>query len=335
MVNESLKDTSDRRGTVLDRERYDSSVASFPQGTLFCTAWWLDAVAPGQWGEVTVEKGGQLFARLPYVKKSRGFTSLTMPPLTQTLGPWLRPYSGKYTNRLSEEKKLMTELIERLPPFDLFLQNFHYSITNWLPFYWKGFQQTTRYTYVIEDLDDLDKVWANMDSKTRNIIRKAEKLGIVVEDSDDIETFLDLNEMTFRRQGLALPYSRDFVHRLNAACVENEARKLYIVYGQDGQPHTGLFCVYDKNAMYYLMVGGDPDLRSSGANYLATWESIKFASKVSKVYDFEGSMIESVEHFFRSFGAKQKLYFQVRKTNSLLLKMRQDVPTWLRLWRGR
>jgi len=305
-------------------------------GTIFSQPWWLDAVAPGQWGEVTVDKGGQLFARLPYVvKKRRGFTLLTMPPLTQTLGPWLRPYPGKYVNRLSEEKELMTELIEQLPPFDLFLQNFHYSITNWLPFYWKGFQQTTRYTYVIEDLDDLDQVWANMSERARRGIRKAERLGIVVEESNDIETFLDLNEMTFRRQGKALPYSRDLVRRLNAACVEKGARKLYIAYGQDGKPHTGLFCVYDENAMYYLMQGGDPDLRSSGANYLATWESIKFASRVSKVYDFEGSMIEPVEHFFRSFGARQKPYFQVRKINSLLLKMYQDVRTWLRIWRGR
>lgn len=305
-------------------------------GTVFSQPWWLDAVAPGQWGEVTVEKGGQLFARLPYVVKDRrGFTLLAMPPLTQTLGPWLRQYPGKYVNRLSEEKELMTELIERLPPFDFFGQNFHYSITNWLPFYWKGFQQTTRYTYVIEDLDDLDQVWANTDQKTRNIIRKAEKLGIIVEDSDDIETFLDLNEMTFRRQGLMSPHSRDFVRRLNAACVEKGARRLYITYGQDGRPHSGLFCVYDSNAMYYLMQGGDPDLRSSGANCLATWESIKFASGVSKVYDFEGSMIEPVEHFFRSFGARQKPYFQVRKINSLLLKMRRDVRTWLGLWRGR
>lgn len=70
------------------------------------------------------------------------------------------PYPGKYANRLSEEKQLMTELTEQLPRFDLFRQNFHYSITNWLPFYCKGFQQTTRYTYRLSDLSDLDAVWA-------------------------------------------------------------------------------------------------------------------------------------------------------------------------------
>src|SRR5215467_5556332 len=96
--------------------------------SIFQQPWWLDAVAPGAWGEVTVEKGGQLVARLPYVvKKYLGFTLISMPPLTQALGPWLLPYSGKYIHQLSDEKGLMTEIIEQLPTFDFFLQYFHYS----------------------------------------------------------------------------------------------------------------------------------------------------------------------------------------------------------------
>ena len=94
-------------------------------------------MAPNQWNEVTVERGGEVVARLPYViKKRKGLTILSMPQLTQTLGPWLRPSKAKYAKQLSEQKDLMTELIQKLPRFDYFFQNFHYSITNWLPFYW-------------------------------------------------------------------------------------------------------------------------------------------------------------------------------------------------------
>src|SRR5438445_8943831 len=74
--------------------------------SIFQQPWWLDAVAPGAWDEVTIEKGGQLVARLPYVvKKHLGFTLISMPPLTQTLGPWLLPYDRKYARQLSEEKE--------------------------------------------------------------------------------------------------------------------------------------------------------------------------------------------------------------------------------------
>lgn len=34
------------------------------------------------------------------------------------------------------------------------------------------------------------------------------------------------------------------------------------------------------------------------------WEGIKFAAKVSKHFDFEGSMIENIERFCRSFTEK-------------------------------
>ena len=55
--------------------------------SVFEQPWWLDIVAPGEWGEVTVKEGDETVARLPYVlQKGR----ITLPPLTQTLGPWMK-----------------------------------------------------------------------------------------------------------------------------------------------------------------------------------------------------------------------------------------------------
>ncbi|MDA8326751.1 MAG: GNAT family N-acetyltransferase [Nitrospiraceae bacterium] len=305
----------------MESEHYTDSV---PQvNSVFQQPWWLNAIAPERWHEITIKKGDETVLRFPYVtEKKNGFTLMTMPSITQTLGPWMIPMNGKQSSQLSLQKELMTELIRRLPPHDSFYQRFHYSITNWLPFYWQGFSQTTRYTYIIEDLSDLDKVWDAMKSNVRNKIRKAEKSGIKVVDTDDIETFLDLNELTFRRQAMSMPYSRDLVRGLNAACAARNARKIYITYGPGGCPQTGLFCVYDERSMYNLLQGGDPALRGSGANALAIWESIKFASKVTRTYDFEGSMLEPVEEFFRGFGAVQRPYFEISRTTSRHLQIR-------------
>ncbi len=302
-------------------------------GAIFSQPWWLEAVAPGAWGEVTVEKGGGLFARLPYtIKKHRGLTLLTMPPLTQTLGPWLRPYPGKYTNQLSEERELMSALIRQLPEFDFFRQNFHYAVTNWLPFHWHGFDQTTRYTYVIEQLNDVDAVWKETRQNIRTDVRKAE--GILrIRDDLGLEAFLDLNEMTFKRQGLSLPYSHELAARVDEACKARGCRKIFFAEDVEGRLHAAVYIVWDEESAYYLMGGSDPRLRNSGATSLAMWEAIQFAASVTQSFDFEGSMIEPVERFFRAFGAKQKRYFQVSKINSLLLKMRQDVRSWLELWR--
>ena len=69
------------------------------------------------------------------------------------------------------------------------------------------------------------------------------------------------------------------------------------------------------------MGGADPRLRNSGANSLCMWEAISFSSTVSEQFDFEGSMLEPVERFFRAFGARQVPYFEVTKINSRLFKL--------------
>ena len=281
--------------------------------SIFATSWWLDAVMPDSWDAVELSRDGQTIARLPYaVMRKMGLTLLINPHLTQTLGPWLAPLTGKYATQLAQQRELFTSLIDRLPPHDLFHQTFHYSITNWLPFYWKGFTQTTRYTYVIDDLTDLSQVWNNFHSNTRRVIRKAKKKVIVRSDLD-LEKFLDLNTMTFQRQGRSLPYSRELVRRLDAACVNHQARRMFFAEDAQGRIHAALYLIWDERSAYYLLGGGDPNLRNSGAMNLLMWQAIQFASTVTKKFDFEGSMIEPIEIFFRNFGARQIPYFQVTR----------------------
>ncbi len=286
--------------------------------SIFQQPWWLDAVAPNAWDAVEISKGSQVVARLPYVIQTRrGMTYLTMPPLTQTLGPWLASSTAKYAKQLARQKDLMTSLIEQLPSCDYFSQRFHYSITNWLPFYWHDFSQTTRYTYVLENLADRSQVWAGFQENIRREIRKAQK-RVAVRSDLDIERFLEINALTFQRQGQNLPYSRELVRRLDAACAERQARRIFFAEDARGPIHAAIYLVWDENSAYYLMGGGDPELRNSGATSLLMWTAIQFAATVTQKFDFEGSMIEPVERFFRAFGARQQPYFQVTRLSRRL-----------------
>ena len=281
--------------------------------SIFQQPWWLDAVAPGEWSAVEIRRGGELKARLPYVMEQRmGLTLLRQPQLTQSLGPWISPSEGKYATQLSHQKELYTELIKQLPAHDYFSQHFHYSVENWLPFYWEGFQQTTHYTYVIDDLSNLDHVWSEFQENIRREIRKASK-RLRIHSEYGIDKFLDVNELTFSRQGLLLPYSRESVHRLDDACNSRSARKLFFAEDTSERIHAAAYIVWDERSAYYLMGGGDPELRTSGAMSLVLWEAIKFSHQVSRRFDFEGSIIEPIEHFFRAFGARQAPFFYVSR----------------------
>lgn len=280
---------------------------------VFQEPWWLDAVAAGEWGEVAIKSGEQVAARLPFLRKKRlGATLLLQPRLTPYLGPWLRPSSAKLANRLSEEKELMQELIGALPPFDLFHQNFAPEVTYWLPFYWRGFRESTRYTYRILDLTDLTAIWSALRENIRREIRKARKSVHVREDLD-IGGFARVWAQTFARQGQRLPVSVGTLQRIDAACAKRRCRKTFFAEDSRGKIHAVAYIVWTADRAYYLMAGSDPELRHSGAGSLLLWEAIKFASSVSREFDFEGSMLEPVERFFRAFGAQPVSYFSVSK----------------------
>jgi len=105
---------------------------------------------------------------------------------------------------------LFYELIEKLPPLDAFAQSFHHSFINWLPFYWKGVRQTTNYTYILEDLTDLEKIWSGFQENIRTDIRKAQKTVTTKVDLD-IHNLVDIQIKTFSRQNLLLPFSKEFI----------------------------------------------------------------------------------------------------------------------------
>jgi len=285
-------------------------------GSLFSQPWWLDAVAPGSWDAVEIERDGKLTARLPYLyKKGRLGLHLGMPMLTQTLGPWIAPMEGKAAKRFGREKDLMFELISKLPDYAYFIQNFDYKITNWMPWHWKGFEQTTRYTYVLDDLNDTDVLFKGFDTKIRGDIRKANK-QVEVESDVSLDEFLELNDKVFTRQGMSMPYQVDLVRRIDDACKERGCRKIFMAKDAKGRGHAAAYVVWNEESTYYLMGGSDPELRNSGATSLVLWEAIQFASGVSRVFDFEGSMLESVERYVRAFGGVPKRYFTITHSRS-------------------
>lgn len=286
--------------------------------SLFQQPWWLDTVASEKWNAITVEKGNEIRARLPIIEERKmGFSFCTMPPLTPRLGPWIKPQKGKYVNRLTNEKRYIEKLIEQLPDFDFFRQNFHPEQINWLPFHWDGYAQTTRYTYIIENIKDPDQVWDGIKGNIRREIRKASDIITIVE-HDNAETLWDLHKMTFERQGEKPNQPKSMVEAVTQQVLKRECGMVLVAKDQESRPHAAILVVWDANSAYYLLGGADPELRNSGASSYLLWTAIKKLSQTTRKFDFEGSMIKPIERFFRGFGAKQVPYFQITKSGKKL-----------------
>lgn len=303
--------------SMKEKEHYRKLCKTEKTIPIFSRDWWMDAVCGEEnWNVILVEDNGQIIASLPYfIKTKYGFKVITQPPLTQTNGLWIKyPDDQSSSKKHFYEKEITNQIIDKLENLkvDLYEQNFHYSFTNWQPFYWRDFRQTTRYTFVIEDLTNHDAIFSQFSKVVRKNIRKAAKDANIYS-SDDIEEFYKLNKQVFERQGLEVTYSLSFLKRLDRACSQNKARQMF--FGQDnkGNIHSIVYIVWDEMSAYLLMSGTDPEYRDSNFKTLLVWEAIKYASNVTKQFDFEGSMIENVADYFTKFSATKRPYFQISK----------------------
>jgi hypothetical protein len=293
---------------------YDELVDRSPQGSIFARRWWLEAVAPGMYEILEIKGKEGIQAAWPIVHRNGdGAKHICMPALTQKFGILFAPSDARPAEVQARNQKLATELISKLGDAASFHQHFHENFTDWLPFYWQGFIQTTRYTYVLEDVSDLNVLWNNVRQKTKTEIRKAQKLGIHIKDDLDLAQFSEVIRKTFARQNRNPLASDEFVCRLDAACSKNAGRKIFAGVDSQGRVHAAVYVAWAGNTAYTLMGGGDPELRQTNAYRLVSWEAMIFASSIAKRFDFVGSMLPQVEPVFRGLGAKQVPYFSITK----------------------
>jgi hypothetical protein len=298
-----------------------------PDVPVFAQAWYLDACATGgDWDVVLVREAERIVAALPYFFKQRGpFRYVTMPPFVKMLGPYLLP---ELRGVLKKEHPILQELIAQLPEFAAFKQNFYPTCTNWLPFYWNKFQQTTYYTYRINGLQDLTQVEAGINRNIRRNLQKAREQVSVVHALGP-ERFYELNKMSFDRQSLPMPYSWEQFRRHDEALAQQQARQFFFAVDAQGRVHSASYLIWDKQAAYYHLSGDDPALRESGAGILLIWEAIRYASEVLGLpcFDFEGSMLPAVERIRVQFGAVQTPYFFVWKYNSRAFRLLEQLKS--------
>lgn len=308
----------------------DELVHFLDNTSVFAQPWWLQAVSPNKWGLTVIRKGNEVIAVWPYTFKLRiGIYKIQdLPLIYYYQGPWLRISNAKYCKKLSEEKEILNKLIDELPYFDLFKQWFNPGIKNWLPLYWKGYRQTTRYTYIIEKSKEINEVWMETRENIKTDIKKAEK-KLMVKEENNLENLKYVITATYKRQGLDVPFSFDLLERIDVECCKRDVRKVLSAQDENGKIHAAVYMVWDKNTVYAILRGTEPELRNSGANAFLIWHAIKFALSVDKNFDFAGSWIESLERFTRAFGAKQIPFFEISKNRSKVLILYRNLRKWI------
>lgn len=305
---------------MTNKQRYKIFCEEHPEIPLFMQAWWLDAVCiDGKtWDVLLYEENGKIIGVMPYhLFRKWGFKVIERTQHTQYHGVWIDyPVDCKLHKRYSFEKRVMDNLINQLGDLKVsyYSQSFHHSFTNWQPFYWRGFKQTTRYTYQIKDLNDLEKVLNSFDYSKRARIVKEEQFFVDLSLSP--EDFYDFHKLTLKQRNSKISYTKELFLSIYTAARSRNQGQIIALKDNNNRLHSAVFLIWDINSAYNLITSIDFLSKSGKASAKMFWEAIQFASKKTKVFDFEGSMIKGVAQSFQQFGAEQIPYFNISKCNS-------------------
>lgn len=304
---------------MTNKEKYHLYCKKINYIPFFSQAWWLEAVSiDGNWDVILIEENNHLFASLPYFFKKRGKKiDIIMPPLTQNLGIFINyPKDLQKKNKNSFEKKIISEVIEQLESLNLrtFRQNFFYKFDNWLPFYWSGFSQTTRYSYQI-DFNKIPNFYENFHKSKKYEIQQSKKKVDVIK-SLDYKLYYELMVRNLENRNKKITFSFELFENISKSAIKKDSCMFFFAKDNTNTIFAGLMLLYDSSISYNLSMTINPKVNRNAMSLLI-YKSIEYAKNRSEIFDFEGSMIKSIEHVYSKFTSTRKSYYTISKYYSL------------------
>ena len=298
---------------------------------LFMQACWLDAVCTPdgkQWDVLLCEGNGKIIGTMPYhLSKKWGFKMILQPQLTQYNGIWIDyPEDIKLYKRYSFEKQVIDNLIDQLESLKVsyYSQNFYHTFTNWQPFYWRGFRQTTRYTYVLKNIENTDMIFDNIHPQYRQKLRKSEK-ELIVDHNLSPEDFYQFHKKSLTEKNDRIVYSKQLWESVYQAAIKREQGKIIAIRDKNNNLLSAVFFVWNMDCGYNLITARKINDGSNNTSVFMIWEVIKYLKNKTRNYDFEGSMIKGVAKRNQYLGAEQIPYFNISKSYSSIFAALQRI----------
>ena len=154
------------------------------------------------------------------------------------------------------------------------------------------------------------------DNTLRNI-KKGQKAGLKFEEGDnkDFQVFTDfyiqhtaLKDKTFKTK------HGKYLHRLTQQFTMHDCGKLYIVRTPEGEVCAGVIVVENTNRIIHLVPASNEYARQNGGmHYLVDSVLAQYAGS-DRVYDFEGSSVDSIARFYQGFGAIEEPFYLLSKS---------------------
>ncbi len=296
----------------LDVQKWNEFVQNSPQGSVYNYTWFLDIVC-NNWCAIVVKNEDEWVAIFPINQNRKfGLEYALQPMLTQFMGVMLSSEVNSPGRMFESEKTILKSLISKIPEkYKVFDFNFHPNNTYVLPFYWAGYNLTTKYTYWLKVSQDSENLKSRFSKSIKQDLKHAVKENLQYSESeniDELSSFLVAKNLRSASEVIVLK-------KLWSEIIKPKLGFIAQVKDDEGKTSCAAAILKDGDKFVYFLCSSASESKK-GANSFIILSVIEKIAQMKGVnyFDFEGSMIESIEHYFRGFSPEQKAYQNINRS---------------------
>jgi len=315
-------------------KNWDALVEASPQGTVFSTSLYLDAVGfPYRCYVIT--KGNQVKAAMCHLVSDDGKLCI-LDDLVIYNGLMFQNNSCTKETKARSERFKITELV--IGYLDRMYQRIELALSphfeDMRPFLWHNYHSARssdrfkidlRYTSYLditefssEKNEEALSLFNNMDTIRKRNLREARQKGGYVERDGSVDLFIEFYKELMKRQSDPQPEKKLCrMKMLIETLMRGGKAVLFSTKNAQNEIIYLIIFVFDRKRAYYLFGAGHPGIMERYQGTLGFWEGFRILSQQYGIreVDMEGVNSPKRGWFKLSFGGRLIPYFQIYKGN--------------------
>ncbi len=286
--------------TEIDKTKWDNCIANANNGLIYAYSWYLDIISPN-WDALILD---DYEAIMPLTHKRKYFISyLSQPFFTQQLGVF---------SKFESQAILVNEFLNSIPAkFKLIDINLNEDNSS------EGLKQRKNYVLPIDE--NYQSIFENYKSQAKRNLKKAKENNLYFQAlpyKNVIDYYIKFKGK--ETKGVKLK-DYDSLKKLYKVCNKNNNLLSIGIYSkQYGLMACAAFLIYNERVIFHLGTSNPKGKKIGAMHFLIDSIITQLAGK-NLFIDFEGSEIDGIERFYKSFGAFKKPYFKYKENNLPIL----------------
>ena len=300
-----------------NKAEYQAFCQQNKQVPVFFQPFWLNATCGSVQWDVLLHRdnGNSIDGFLVYYHyRKLGKLFIRKPPLAPHSGFWFaKKEFTNYHKEYSYQKKVMGELLRKLPSHFSCELLLSYEVKNWIPLKSMGFSATPFYQFIFPFREIFDDHIIRFKDNIKRELKKSEK-SIITEKCDQVDLLHEMCNVPLKG---VLKLDKEVLSDLYTELVENKMGFILEARDKNGTPQGAFLIAHDEHTFYTIAGGMNEEGRRNGAYAALIFKALKLAHKEGKELNLCGSILSGPAEKFIAFGAQMKIHFLVSRSNKL------------------